>query len=194
MRTTVIYSPHPDDETLYLSGYISVCRDRGDRLILVAASDGGASGAKPDSWTVDDLMSVRRMEQTEAWKALTGNLSIYRLGMADGAIQSEQVTAMAEALERAWGTDVEHYVAGSYLSTQSADHQAVANGVKAANVRVARFALVPGSTTGTAYPPPSGRLDECALAWSIYRAFGHLSVKSMFDDLKASGYTSRIIG
>jgi LmbE family N-acetylglucosaminyl deacetylase len=196
MRTTIVYSPHPDDETLYLSGYVTFCRNRGDRLILVAVTDGGASNARPADWSVEDLMAVRRHEQHEAWRSLTGQVgSVYRLGIPDGEIaaHAQTITNYAEALERAWDTSVEHYVAGNYQSSQSEDHQAVANAVKAAGVTVARFALVPGSTSGTAYAPPTDRVDECLEAWNVYRAFGQISVKSMFDALKASGYTSHII-
>jgi LmbE family N-acetylglucosaminyl deacetylase len=141
-------------------------------------------------------MAVRRHEQHEAWRSLTGQVgSVYRLGIPDGDITAHKqtITNYAQALERAWDTSVEHYVAGNYRTDQSPDHQAVANAVKAAGVTVARFALVPGSTTGTAYAPPTDRLDECNEAWNVYRAFGQISVHSMFADLKASGYVSRII-
>lgn len=195
-RTTIIYSPHPDDETLYAGAYVAFRAMKGDRMILIAVTDGGASGAKPASWSAEDMMNVRRIEQETAFRELTGGrvYHIERLGQPDGGVQSSAVKAVAEAMERAWGPDVEHYVAGSYISDQSADHQAVANGVKAAGVKVARFCREPGKAGGgTVYNPASYNAKaRCQLADNIYRAFGRTSVAPMFTALRNSGYQTRI--
>lgn len=192
-RTTIVYSPHPDDETLYLSGYITMVAARGHRLILVAVEDGGSSAVRPPGWTQKDVENVRVMEQTAAWAALTrGRTEIHRLRISDAATATASVRAMAQALERSYAGGVEHYVAGNSSSTQSSLHQAVASGVRGAGVAVARFSLPPDQTGGWAYSPPTDRVPDCELAWDIYRAFGHLSVGPLFTLLKASGFRSRI--
>jgi LmbE family N-acetylglucosaminyl deacetylase len=195
MRTTIIWAPHPDDETLYLTGYIDTAINRGDRLLLVAVTDGGASGAKPASWTVGDLMMIRRSEQEAAWRNLTdGKGTVIRMGLSDGNVLQQSVTNLAASLEKIYlNESVEHYVGGSNLATQSEDHRRVANGVKAAGVRVVRGSKAPRDTTsgGTVYSPTD--MVAAAAAHASYAAFGWTSVKPDFDALKASGYQSRII-
>lgn len=195
MRTTVIYAPHPDDETLYLAGYVTYAANRGDRLILVAATDGGASSMKPSYWTVDDLTRVRRMEQEAAWRALTGQDYIIRIGSPDSADPdlAHKISVIASAMEATYGSDVEHYAACCDGRSQGVDHDAVALGLRSAGVRVARFSLIPGSTGGTVYKPPTSvKLADCVTADQAYRAFGHRSVGALFTKLRDSGYTSRI--
>lgn len=198
MRTTVIYSPHPDDETLYTSAYITFAARRGDRLILVAVTDGGASGARPSTWTASDLMTVRaHVEQEAAWRALTAlspETQVIRLGEPDGAISSQAVQNVATALERAYGREeVEHYVAGNYTAAESTDHRAVATGVKAAGVKVARFASDPRVfDRGTVYTPSADDVERATAADDRYSAFGHSSVPNAFAALRANGYASRV--
>lgn len=197
MRTTIIWAPHPDDETLYLAGYIGVCRKRGDQLILVAVTDGGASGAKPSSWTVEDMMRVRREEQNRAWRSLAGaDAPVIRMGLPDGGIDADRVMNLAASLEKIYLNDapVEHYVGGSTQSTQSPDHLAVAYGVKNAGVAICRGSKMPSDTTsgGSVYFPPN--ITDAKNAHDSYLAFGHKSVSSQFALLKSSGYKSRIIG
>ena len=193
-RTTVVYSPHPDDETLYLAGYLTTVAARGHRMVLVAVEDGGSSAVRPDGWTQQDVENVRVMEQTAAWGALTrGQAEIHRLRISEATTAAASVRAMAQALERSYAGGVEHYVAANYSTTQSSLHQAVANGVRGAGVAVARFSLLPGESGGWAYFPPADRVPDCELAWDIYRAFGHLSVGPLFALLKSSGFRSQII-
>jgi hypothetical protein len=192
-RTTVVYAPHPDDETLYLSGYITTVAARGHRLVLVAVEDGGSSAVRPPGWTQKDVENVRVMEQTAAWAALTrGRTEIHRLRISDAATATASVRAMAQVLERSYAGGVEHYVAGNSSTSQSSLHQAVANGVRGAGVAVARFSLLPGQSGGWAYFPPPDRVPDCELAWEIYRAFGHLSVDPLFTLLRDSGFRTRI--
>lgn len=192
-RTTVVYSPHPDDETLYLAGYLTTVAARGHRLVLVAVEDGGSSAVRPTGWTQQDVENVRVMEQTAAWSALTrGRTEIHRLGISDEATATASVRAMAQALERSYAGEVEHYVAGNSSPTQSGFHRAVAAGVRGSGVAVARFSLPPGESGGWAYSPPADRVPDCELAWEVYRAFGHLSVGPMFTLLRSTGFRSRI--
>lgn len=193
-RTTVVYSPHPDDETLYLAGYLTTVAARGHRLVLVAVEDGGSSAVRPPGWSQEDVENVRVMEQTAAWGALTrGQAEIHRLRTPDATSAEGSVRAMAQGLERSYAGRVEHYVAGNYSATQSSLHQAVANGVRGADVAVARFSLPPGESGGWTYSPPADRVPDCELAWEIYRAFGHLSVGPLFALLRSSGFHSWII-
>jgi LmbE family N-acetylglucosaminyl deacetylase len=194
MTTTIIYAPHPDDETLYTAGYVDYCRRRGDKLILVAVTDGGASGAKPADWTTADLMRVRAQEQTRAWDKLTGGKGmIIRMGLPDGGVSKASVTAMAESLEKIYVKDVvEHYVCG-YGTSVHPDHVATALGVKGALVRVPRGTYPPSEITytgATVYTPSD--TTAVSAAWDSYAAFGHTSVKSEFDKLKTNAYTTKV--
>lgn len=216
-RTTIIWSPHPDDETLYTGAYVATAAARGDRLILVAVTDGGASGAKPSNWTQADMMRVRVQEQTRAWDLLTfGKGEIIRMGLPDGSVYQASVQILAKELETAYSTNgdvVEHYAAcnnGNFATTdvryQAPDHRAVAAGVKAAAVRVLRMTKSPNDTTtgGTVYLPgdavTSGgaaygtqALAACQAAKDSYAYFGQKSVASMFNSLQSSGFRSRVI-
>ena len=189
-RTTYIYSPHPDDETLYLAAYITFAVDRGDRLVLVAVTDGGATFARAKGWSQEDIRTIRRIEQEAAWRALTGGRGgVVRLGLEDGAGASltAPVREYARSVE---GPHVEHYVAAN--DNESVDHASVVRGIRDAGVRVARFSNRPGSSTGYRYRPAD--VNAARVAAGCYVAVGQRSVPSMFKDLEQSGYSSRIVG
>jgi LmbE family N-acetylglucosaminyl deacetylase len=198
-RTTIIWATHPDDETLYTSGYTRYAINRGDRLILVAITDGGASGAKPADWTVSDLMRIRREEQERAWYSLTnGKGEIRRMGLPDGGVTAAPITNYAEAMEQIYLNDtVEHYYTG-HLNSASADHKTGAIALRNANLRVLRGSLPPSEFTWDgvygAYTPDAGSADYSAAdqAYYSYRAFGWTSVNSEFRKLKSNGFTSKI--
>jgi LmbE family N-acetylglucosaminyl deacetylase len=197
-RTTIIWATHPDDETLYTSGYVRYCVGRGDRLILVAITDGGASGAKPAAWTTADLMRVRREEQERAWYYLTnGRGEIRRMGLPDGGVTSAPITNLAAAMDDIYLNDtVEHYYTG-HLNSASADHKNGAIGMRDAGLRVLRGTFPPSEFTWDgvygAYTPDAGSADYDAAnqAYYSYRAFGWTSVKSEFTKLKSNGFTSK---
>lgn len=204
MRTTIIYAPHPDDEVLYLGSYIAYCASRGDKLLLVAVTDGGSSGAKPSTWTVEDLKQVRVNEQTAAWEALCGtaNNRIHRMQITDGSISADRIKVIAQSLEKtykAFGT-VEHYACANTstatVANQASDHLAVANGLKSAGVPVARGSKVPRDTSsgGTVYLPSLKALNQCQQAADCYAPFGKISVPTDWNALENSGYKSRIVG
>ena len=154
-RTTVVYSPHPDDETLRLSAYISFAADRGDRMILVAITDGGASGVRAAlGFAVPQLEAVRRAEQAASWSYLTrGKGEIIRLGLPDGGVTGAPITAVARSLE---GPGVEHYVAAN-AADYHRDHQATVAAVKNAGLAVVRAARPVGHTDGTLYTVDGNR-------------------------------------
>lgn len=200
MRTSIIYAPHPDDETLYLGSYITTCATRGDRLVLVAATDGGSSGSRPTAWTTAELMTVRRIEQQAAWRRLTNGLGlpIIRIGSIDSADPNlrAKITAQALDLQAQYETDssVEHYAACNNGKAQGVDHDAVALGLRDALVPVKRFAnRCTDIANASLYKPVAGdalvdmqEADECFI-------FGHLSVPTFWQSLRDSGYTNRIV-
>lgn len=187
-KTTVIYAPHPDDEILYLGGYVDFSYRMGDRLILVAVTDGGATKAKAAAWSVEELCQIRINEQTAAWRIMTRDRGdMIRLGLRDGsgAALTDVVRATAESLE---GPNVEHYVAAN--DGQSADHVAVTKGLRTAKVRVARFANFCTTKNGYLYQPKDP--STLAKAAGSYVAVGQRSVPSMFKSLESFGYASRV--
>ena len=189
-RTTVVYAPHPDDDVLRLSAYINFAADRGDRMILVAVTDGGASGVRTKlGFTVPQFEAVRRAEQAAAWSYLTrGRGEIIRLGLPDGGVTGAPITAAARSLE---GPGVEHYVAAN-AADYHRDHQATVASVKNAGLATVRAARPVGATDGSLYTVPANRMWDVARASAAYREAGWVSVPSSFSALAASGYASRV--
>lgn len=194
MRTTVVYAPHPDDETLRLCSFVALCAARGDRLILVAVTDGEATGAAQTlGFTAAQVAGVRRAEQSGAWAALTGGAgSVIRLQLPDGEVVPAATRTLARALEFTYGpAEVEHYVA-AHPDDRHPDHQAVAEGVASSGAAAVWYAYPTGtSDEGTAYVP--GDLQAAVQAADeAFRPVGHVSVPRSFEALRASGYTNRV--
>ena len=189
-RTTVVYSPHPDDDVLRLSAYINFAADRGDRMILVAITDGGASGVRTRlGFTVPQFEAVRRAEQAAAWSYLThGKGEIIRLGLPDGEVTGAPITAVARSLE---GPGVEHYIAAN-AADYHRDHQTTVAAVKNAGLAVVRAARPVGYTGGTLYTVPASHIWDVARASAAYREVGWVSVSSSFTNLAADNYSSRV--
>lgn len=199
MRTTIVYSPHPDDETLRLSGYVTFCAARGDRLILVAVTDGGSTGLiKEWGWTSPMMMAHRKLEQENAWTAASnGTGQIIRLGISDGSVSANVsvITAKAVELDKQYGPDVEHYAACTD-SDYHPDHKAVITGLRAAPVRVIRSSASPedASSGGNTYLPPAGLGESNArLARDAYKAIGWRSVPDLFTTLDNNRGLSSIL-
>lgn len=191
-RTTVIYTPHPDDETLRLTSYTLLCRERGDDLVLVAVTDGEGSAVRSRfGWTKTQLAQARRAEQAAAWSYLTGGRGeIIRLGLPDGGVYSRRgaVTAIARQME-ALGPDVEHYVAAR-PDDHHTDHRAVAQAVAASGNRVVRYGQEPGLPGGTRNPLPSGTLWDARRAHGAYSEVGQTSTPALFAALEAANFQS----
>lgn len=194
MRTTVVYAPHPDDETLRLCSYVAMCAAQGDRLILVAVTDGEATAAgQALGFTPAQVAGVRRAEQYGAWAALTGGTGhVIRLQLPDGAVLPAATRTLARALDFSFGAaDVEHYVA-AHPDDDHPDHRAVAEGVASSGAAVVGYAYPTGTTdVGTAYVAGSFRRAVEA-ADEAYEPVGHVSVPQSFDRLRTSGYTNRV--
>ncbi|WP_374929307.1 PIG-L family deacetylase [Kytococcus sedentarius] len=188
--TIVVVSPHPDDETLRLAGYVLHARDRGDRLVLVAVTRGAASGARPASWSTDRLTRVRTAEQEAAWLALTGGLGEVRhLDLPDGELTDDAVRLALRPVLEPLGDAV--VASASHHEDEHADHRVVARVVGDLAGRRARWGLPPGAEGGARWdcpdPEAARRADEA------YSPFGHSSVRRLFEDLRAADYASAVV-
>lgn len=189
---TYVVSPHPDDETLRLTGYVTRLRERTrGRLVLVAIGDGGASSrARKMGWSPDYEREFRRAEQAAAWSALTGGTGeIIRVGLWDGTYTAEQVR---DALIPLNNKRARFYVA-AHEQDYHPDHRAVVAGVRLLDPAHARFSLSPLMTgQGKTYRPSESSVDGASIAAAAYQNFGHLSVPTEFRALAKAGYRSRV--
>ncbi len=189
---TYVVSPHPDDETLRLAGYITRLRQRTQgRLVLVAMSDGGASSrARKMGWSPDYEREFRRAEQAAAWSALTGGTGeIIRVGLQDNTFTAEEVRDALVPLNK---KRAQFYVA-AHEEDYHPDHRAVAAGVRLLDPAHARFSLGPLMTgTGKIYRPSDSSVDAVSIAVAAYKNFGQLSVPEEFRALAKAGCRSRV--
>ena len=198
-KVTVVWSPHPDDETLRLTSYTLAARDRGDVLILVAVTDGGGSAVKDlIGITTQQLMTMRRSEQTEAWTALTyGRGQIIRLGLPDGHVTAAGVKLgydRVQAIAASYHVPIEHYVAATDKDAHP-DHRVVASTVrqKASITRsVVRFSLDPSLPGGGTLYISKYQISAEA-AHQAYDQIGMISVAPLFKALHYHQHYSRII-
>lgn len=88
-RSTVILSPHPDDETLGCGGLIAKQRQQGVPVLVVAVTDG--ENAYPGLSDPQTLATERMQEQTAALASLgvDGN-SILRLALPDSGLSGRE--------------------------------------------------------------------------------------------------------
>ncbi|MGB5951022.1 MAG: PIG-L family deacetylase, partial [Ornithinimicrobium sp.] len=189
---TYVVSPHPDDETLRLAGYVTRLRERSSqRLVLVAISDGGASArARRMGWSPDYEREFRRAEQAAAWSALTGGTGqILRVGLTDGAVTAEDVRDALAPLK----TKGSHFYVAAHEEDYHPDHRAVAAGVRLLNPPHMRFSLSPlMKGKGKVYTPSEQSAGAVTIAVAAYRDFGQLSVSKEFSALAKAGHRSRV--
>ncbi|SDQ10486.1 cell wall-binding repeat-containing protein [Quadrisphaera sp. DSM 44207] len=192
--TTVVYAPHPDDEVLRLCALVPAARRRGDRLVLVAVTDGEASGLGPArGMTPEQVAAVRTGEQDAAWAALAGpGAVVVRLRMPDGGVRAASLVGLALVLDARCGPGTTHSAA-CHASDSHRDHVAVATGLAASGVAVLTGARpAPEVLDGSgvlvlqADPGAARRADEA------YAPFGHASVPTEFAALRAAGHASRV--
>lgn len=195
-RTTIIVAPHPDDEVLRGAGYVNFCAQRGDKLILLALTDGDATMMGPrDGLTPQEVAYRRRAEQAASWAALTyGSGQIVRKGYRDGAITQAGVrTALAAVVADNPGAEV--YAACSPTDT-TPDHINTAQGcLQVPAAKVVRFFKSPvegGGGTATYYPPDVSAAQAAVAAywWTLGPTS---SVGSTRNALVRSGYRSRSV-
>jgi LmbE family N-acetylglucosaminyl deacetylase/RimJ/RimL family protein N-acetyltransferase len=190
---TYVVSPHPDDETLRLAGFVTWLHEQrpDHRLVLVAIGDGGASArARRMGWSSEQERDFRRTEQTTAWSALTGGTGeVIRRGLPDGAYTAEGVL---DAL-RPLATKRARFFVAAHEDDYHPDHLAVVAGVRLLKPPHARFSLSPLMTgKGTEYAPPATAMRAAETAARAYEGFGHRSVPQEFRALVKDGYRSRV--
>lgn len=201
-RTTYVIAPHPDDETLRATGYITWLRGRRDnRFVLVAVSDGGNSSlSRRRGWTPEQEQAYRRTEQAAAWAAMTGGEGeIVRLGIPDGGITAEAVVRAVHArLPEILGPGVEVVVA-CHMDDYHADHQAVAQAFRELAPRRLSFSLAPLMKSPRnpdhllrEVAPSAQSLAAAQIAHDAYAGFGQRSVRKEFASLVTQGFRSRL--
>lgn len=195
-RVTVVYSPHPDDETLRLTGYVGTAVARGDHVILVAVTDGEATGlTRLWGFRHSQMADMRKAEQEHAWLWITkGRGTVVRLGIPDGEVTGHkaQITEVARELETVYkDRNVEHYVA-AHATDASPDHRSTVAAVRDARPRVVRYSHEPGGTrAGARYLPPVAQ--DAKMAGNSYRLIGQVSVRRLFAAAADQGYASYIV-
>ena len=193
-RTTIVYAPHPDDEVLRLSAVVTAARQRGDRLVLVAVTDGSASSLGPArGMSPEQVAEVRVAEQAAAWAALAGpGAPVVRLRYPDGGVRAAALAGIARALDARYGPDA-HHVAACHAGDSNRDHVAVGQGLAAAGLGSLRCALAaPDIATGPGELVPQVDPAAAQAADAAYAPFGHGSVPGEFAALRAAGHASRV--
>lgn len=193
---TVVWSPHPDDETLRLLAYTQAIANRGDYILLEAVTDGEASGVKEQlGLTTEQLATKRRAEQTNAFgfSSFTKG-TIERLYMPDGAVKEVSVCTKAQEVDsrlKSMGYKVEHYIAASSVDAHP-DHKAVASGVNRCvpTGTVVRTSKAPDQTGGWSYSPSN--MTAAVNADNAYKEIGWKSTPDLFQKMRDQGYKSRI--
>lgn len=113
-RATLILSPHQDDETIRLGGYIAFSFDRGDDLSLVCVTDGAATNvAKKLGLSKSQTARWRNREQATAWDWLTDGKGAppTNLGFPDGGAKVNQIVESTMDILRGMSGQPEVYVA-----------------------------------------------------------------------------------
>lgn len=193
-RPTILVSPHPDDETLRGAGYVNWAISRGDTLVLLALTDGGATGmGRREGLTPAQVMERRRAEQVGAWSALTGGTgTIVRAGIPDGAITADAATtAINQLLATYPGAEV--YVAAR-PSDDTKDHREACAGAAASNAKVVRYMRAPADAGGgtAIYSPPNPQACHDAVASYWWTLGPRSSVGSIRNAMLAHGYRTRV--
>lgn len=197
---TVILSPHQDDETLRLSGYLTFMADRGDHVALINATDGAATRVGKDlGLSGAEVTRIRDREQAHAWAHLTdgrGTTAI-NLGFPDGAADARKIhAAVTRALSGMSGRP-ECYVA-AYPNDRAHSYRPSARGgdnhpdhlacvqagrMLAADGVTVRYAIHPSQVHrpgGTAYDTTARQQLRVEAAVAAYKTIGQRSVPEEF--------------
>jgi LmbE family N-acetylglucosaminyl deacetylase len=81
-RTLVVFHAHPDDEALLTAGTMARAVERGDRVVLVVATDGELGRTRARAEPGVSLGQIRRAEVSEAARLLGVHRTVH-LGYAD---------------------------------------------------------------------------------------------------------------
>ena len=178
----VVLAPHPDDEVLGVGGLLALLARAGNRVEIVAVTDGEASHPGSDALSPAALARTRAAETVAALAALGLPAAVRRLGLPDGGADALE-PSVAEALLD--GQPPDHPVrAGDWLIAPWAgdghpDHEAVGRAALTVAARTgAQLIAYPiwawhwahpgGSQPGMA--PPWDRAAAVALPSDVRRA------------------------
>ena len=207
VRTTLVLSPHQDDEASRLAAYVAIAADRGDTVELVQATDGTATGVgRSEDLSARTLQRWRDREQQSCWDWLTdGRGTITSLELVDGSARAEDIRAGVEARLAASTDPCELYVATWHHDHPEAhradlhpDHIACVLAARdiarsaGIPVRFARHATLQ-DLSGTLYEAQTHqqrlRIEGARAAYTV---IGHRSVPTTFEAMAHGGGTSRI--
>ncbi len=139
-RPAIVFSPHPDDESLGCGGTILRKKRAGASVKLVHVSDGGASTTLIPR---EELTAIRKKESVNAGRVL-GVDDIYFLDFPDGRLW-ENTSAAVERVDEILRRESPEEVFVPYIREpmrQAADHVAVTNIVLAALRRQPKAVMV----------------------------------------------------
>ena len=134
----IVISPHPDDETLGVGGYIADTARTGGRVVVISVTDGEAAAS-----TMAPLSSTRRRELSEALALLspTSAIPTIRYGLPDGGVHLA-LRELAEMLGAEIRSD--DFVLGPLPNDGHSDHNAVGEATRLAARRAgATYAFYP---------------------------------------------------
>ena len=97
MLTVTAVGAHPDDIEIFMYGFLAACRERGDKINLIVATDGAAGGSKPGP----ELARTRSNEARNGLRKL-GKADL--LGLPDGQL-GETGKAAAAVRKAVVGTE-----------------------------------------------------------------------------------------
>lgn len=84
--TLVVFQAHPDDEALLTAGTMARAVAKGDRVVMVVATDGDLGRTRAPVEDAEDLARIRRNEAREAARLL-GVHRLVHLGYADSGAE-----------------------------------------------------------------------------------------------------------
>jgi LmbE family N-acetylglucosaminyl deacetylase len=93
--TTLIFSPHPDDETLGCGGSIAARRSSGEEVYIVFMTDGRYGSPLPEERGSKELIETRKKEALNALEILgVKKDNIYFLDFEDGHLNKSKKLAL----------------------------------------------------------------------------------------------------
>lgn len=204
-RTTIILSPHQDDEVARLSHYSTIAADRGDRMILVQVTDGAATRAgRTLGLTPRQVTSFRNREQRHAWEWLTdGRGEVVYLNLPDGGAHQDDIySGVSSVIGAGVPAGTEIYVATYHYDrpqTVSADrhtdHVATVDAARrlGADGLVVRYALHPTAVkSGVKYHyRNASQKSRVRGAIGAYTTVGHVSTNTFSKVLDTPNYVTR---
>lgn len=98
LQPSIVFAPHPDDESLGCGGTIALKRKHGVQVRVVFMCDG--SGSHPGLMDADVLQRIRKQEATQACKVLgVPEEEVVFLGTKDGHLDSQRAEITERCLE-----------------------------------------------------------------------------------------------